>query len=122
MVTNVTSFGRSGLYDWVIQRITAVVLAVYFVALLGYLLINPDLTYQQWQALFATTWVRIASLLALLALCAHAWIGLWTISTDYLTADMIGAKATVIRFLFQTACVVLMFIYLVWGIQILWGI
>lgn len=122
MVTNVTSFGRSGLYDWVIQRLTAVVLAVYFVALLGYLLINPDLTYQQWQALFATTWVRIASLLALLALCAHAWIGLWTISTDYLTADMIGAKATVIRFLFQTACVVLMFIYLVWGIQILWGI
>lgn len=122
MVTNVTSFGRSGLYDWVIQRLTAVVLAIYFVALLGYLLINPDLTYQQWQALFATTWVRIASLLALLALCAHAWIGLWTISTDYLTADMIGAKATAVRFLFQTACVVLMFIYLVWGIQILWGI
>ena len=122
MVTNVTSFGRSGLYDWVIQRLTAVVLAVYFVALLGYLLVNPDLTFSQWQALFATTWVRIASLLALLALCAHAWIGLWTISTDYLTSDLIGEKATAIRFLFQTACVVLMFIYLVWGIQILWSI
>lgn len=122
MVTNVTNFGRSGVYDWVIQRLTAVVLGVYFIALLGYLLVNPDLSFQQWQALFGTTWMRIASLLALLALCAHAWIGLWTISTDYLTSDMIGERAAIIRFLFQTACVVLMFIYLVWGIQILWGI
>ena len=122
MVTNVTSFGRSGLYDWVVQRITAVVLALYFVTLLGYLLLSPDLDYQQWQELFGTTWIRIASLMALMALCAHAWIGMWTISTDYLTPDMLGGKATVIRFLFQAACVVLIFIYLVWGIQILWGI
>ncbi|MDO9318780.1 MAG: succinate dehydrogenase, hydrophobic membrane anchor protein [Gammaproteobacteria bacterium] len=122
MVTNVTSFGRSGLYDWLVQRITAVILAVYFVTLFGYLLLNPDLDYQQWQKLFSATWMRIASLMALMALCAHAWIGMWTISTDYLTSDMLGGKATVIRFFFQTACVVLMFIYLVWGIQILWGI
>ncbi len=122
MVTNVTSFGRSGLYDWLIQRITAVVLAVYFVCLLGYLILNPDLDYQQWQGLFSATWMRIASLMALMALCAHAWIGMWTISTDYLTSDMLGGKATVVRFFFQAACVVLMFIYLVWGIQILWGI
>ncbi len=122
MVTNVTSFGRSGLYDWLVQRITAVVLAVYLVTLLGYLILTPDLDYQQWQGLFSATWMRIASLMALMALCAHAWIGMWTISTDYLTSDMLGGKATVIRFLFQAACVVLMFIYLVWGIQILWGI
>lgn len=122
MVTNVTSFGRSGLYDWLIQRITAVVLALYFVTLFGYLLLNPDLDFQQWQRLFGATWMRIASLMALMALCAHAWIGMWTISTDYLTSDMLGGKATVIRFFFQAACAVLMFIYLVWGIQILWGI
>lgn len=122
MVTNVTSFGRSGLYDWLIQRITAVVLAVYFLSLFSYLLLTPDLNFQQWQELFSATWMRIASLMALMALCAHAWIGMWTISTDYLTSDMLGKNATLIRFLFQAACVVLMFIYLVWGIQILWGI
>ena len=122
MVTNVTNFGRSGLYDWLVQRITAVILAVYFVMLLGYLVLNPDLNYQQWHELFGATWLRIASLMALMALCAHAWIGLWTISTDYLTSDMLGGKATLIRCFFQAACVVLMFIYLVWGIQILWGI
>jgi succinate dehydrogenase / fumarate reductase membrane anchor subunit len=122
VVTNVTSFGRSGLYDWVIQRLSAIVLGVYFLALLVYLLINPDLSFQQWQALFCTTWVRIASLLALMALCAHAWVGMWTISTDYLTSDMIGSNATILRLLFQASCVLLMFTYLVWGIQILWSI
>jgi len=122
VVTNVTSFGRSGLYDWVVQRLSAVYLALYFVGLLGYLALSPQVTFEQWSALFSSTWMRVASLLALIALCAHAWVGLWTISTDYLTSDMLGSKATVIRFAFQSVCVIVMFIYLVWGIQILWGL
>lgn len=121
LVTNVTSFGRSGLYDWVIQRITAIILAVYFVGLFAYLILHPDLNYQQWHGLFSTTWMRIASLMTLMSICAHAWVGLWTISTDYLTTYLIGSKATVLRLLFQAGSVALMFIYLVWGIQILWG-
>ncbi|MDT8428846.1 MAG: succinate dehydrogenase, hydrophobic membrane anchor protein [Pseudomonadales bacterium] len=121
MVTNVTSFGRSGLYDWLIQRISAVILAVYFLGLLAYILANPELSHAQWKELFTAPWMRIVSLLALLSLCAHAWIGMWTISTDYLTKAMIGSKATFLRFLFQAACMVLLFIYLIWGIQILWG-
>jgi succinate dehydrogenase / fumarate reductase membrane anchor subunit len=122
VVTNVTSFGRSGLYDWVVQRLTAVYLAVYFVGLLGYLALSPELSFEQWRDLFSATWMRVASLFALVALCAHAWVGLWTISTDYLTSDLLGSKASVIRFAFQSACVIVMFIYLVWGIQILWGL
>lgn len=122
MVTNVTSFGRSGLYDWMVQRLTAVYLALYFVCLITYLVLSPDLSFEQWSGLFGATWVRIASLLALLALSAHAWIGLWTISTDYLTSDLLGSKATAVRFAFQSVCVIVMFIYLIWGIQILWGL
>ena len=30
MVTAVTSMGRSGLYDWMMQRVTAVILLAYF--------------------------------------------------------------------------------------------
>ena len=121
MVNSVTSLNRSGVADWLVQRISAVILAVYFIGLLAYLVINSDLDYAQWQALFSSTWMRIASLLALISLCAHAWIGMWTVSTDYLTTAMIGKNANVIRFLFQAACILLIFIYLIWGIQILWG-
>lgn len=115
MVTSITSFGRSGLYDWMIQRVTAVALLAYTVFMIGYLVVNPDLDYNQWKGLFESTAMRIFTLLALLSLAAHAWIGMWSISTDYI-------KPTGIRFLFQSACGLLTFIYVVWGIQILWGV
>jgi succinate dehydrogenase / fumarate reductase membrane anchor subunit len=115
MVASVTSLGRNGLYDWLIQRVSAYILAAYTLFLLGYLVANPDLTYAQWSGLFSSTSMRIFSLLALLSIGAHAWVGLWTISTDYL-------KATGIRIVFQAVCGIAMFAYVVWGIQILWGL
>ncbi|MNQ75735.1 Succinate dehydrogenase hydrophobic membrane anchor subunit [compost metagenome] len=122
MVTNVTNFSRSGLYDWMAQRVSAVVLAAYFLFLLGYLLFSPGLTYADWHGLFSHTWMRIFSLLALVALSVHAWVGMWTISTDYLTPMALGKSATVVRFLFQAVCGIAMFAFFVWGVQILWGV
>ncbi|WP_286785079.1 MULTISPECIES: succinate dehydrogenase, hydrophobic membrane anchor protein [Pseudomonas] len=122
MVTNVTNFSRSGLYDWMAQRVSAVVLAAYFLFLLGYLLFHSNLSYADWHGLFSHNWMRIFSLLALVALGVHAWVGMWTISTDYLTAMAIGKWATSVRFLFQAVCGIAMFAYFVWGVQILWGI
>ena len=84
MVTSVTSFGRSGVSDWLMQRVTAVVLASYTVFMLGYLLLTPDLDYNQWSSLFEGTAMRIYTLLTLLSLVAHSWIGMWSISTDYI--------------------------------------
>ncbi len=122
MVTNVTNFSRSGLYDWMAQRVSAVVLAAYTLFLLGFVVINPDLGYAQWHALFSNGAMRIFSLLALVALGVHAWVGMWTISTDYLTPMALGKWATAVRFLFQAACGIAMFAFFVWGVQILWGI
>lgn len=121
MVTNVTNLSRSGLYDWMAQRVSAVVLAAYFLFLLGYMVASPDLGYAQWHALFSQNWMRIFSLMALVALCAHAWVGMWTISTDYLTPMALGKWATGVRFLFQAVCGIAMFAMFVWGVQILWG-
>ncbi|MCK9533729.1 MAG: succinate dehydrogenase, hydrophobic membrane anchor protein [Pseudomonas sp.] len=122
MVTNVTNFSRSGLYDWMAQRVTAVVLAVYVLFLLGYILANPNMSYAEWQGLFANSWMRIFSLMSLIALSAHAWIGLWAVTTDYLTPMTLGKWATGVRFLVQALCGIIMFVLFVWGIQILWGI
>ncbi|MBL4821407.1 MAG: succinate dehydrogenase, hydrophobic membrane anchor protein [Gammaproteobacteria bacterium] len=122
MVTNVSSFGRSGLYDWIIQRLTAVVLASYTFFLLGIFILNPDLDYEQWHGIFSSFGMRFYTLLAMLSVCAHAWVGMWTISTDYLTDDMLGSKAVAVRFVFQVVCALVFLAYLVWAIQILWGI
>jgi succinate dehydrogenase / fumarate reductase membrane anchor subunit len=122
MVTNVTNFSRSGLYDWMAQRVSAVVLAAYFLFLIGYVVAHPGLTYEDWHGLFSQSWMRIFSLLALLGLAVHAWVGMWTITTDYLTNMAIGKWATGVRFLVQALCGMLMFVLFVWGVQILWGI
>lgn len=121
MVTAVTSLGRSGLSDWLIQRITAVVLLTYVVFLSVELFGTADITYASWKALFGQTWVRIFSLAALLSIAAHAWIGLWSVSTDYFTERLMGPKGNVIRLVFQAVVAIVLFTYVVWGIQILWG-
>lgn len=121
MVTAATSFSRNGVSDWIIQRVSAVVLLAYTLFILGFLVMNPDLQYSAWRDLFSLTCVRIFSLLALLSIAAHAWIGFWSVTTDYLTTRMIGGKANVLRWLAQAACGIVLFTYVVWGIQILWG-
>lgn len=114
MVTNITNFGRSGLSDWLIQRVSALILMLYTIFVVGYLLFTPDLDYLTWSGLFDQTWMRIFSLLAFLSLAAHAWIGLWTVVTDYI-------KPTGIRFAVQVAIILAIFVFLVWGVQVLWG-
>ena len=113
MVRSVTNLGRSGVYDWMVQRVSAYVLALYTIFLVGFMLAT-DVTYESWNAMFSQTWFRIFSLMALVSLGAHSWVGLWTITTDYI-------KATAPRFLIQAACGAIMFVYFVWGVQILWG-
>jgi len=122
MVTAVTSFGRSGLYDWLIQRVTAVVLAIYTFFIVGYLLANPDLTYSQWSGLFSVFWMRLFSLAALLSAAVHAWIGLWSVVTDYLTPLTLGKSATVIRLTVQMILGGVTLAFTLWGIDILWAI
>lgn len=121
MVTSVTSFGRSGLYDWLVQRVGAVVMAAYVIFLAVYIALNPELTYEQWSALFGQLWVRVFSFVTLLSFISHAWIGLWAVLTDYLTERLMGRKATVLRVFAQMVVGGVAIIYLVWGIEILWG-
>lgn len=122
MVTAVTSFGRSGLYDWLIQRVSAVVMAAYTFFITGFILTTPELTYDIWSSLFDQLWMRIFTLATLLSIAAHAWIGLWAVLTDYLTNRLMGAKATVLRLFAQLGLGLVTLTYMVWGIEILWGL
>lgn len=122
MVTSVTSFGRSGLYDWLIQRVGGVVMAAYTIFLTIYLLSTPELTYEQWQSLYSQLWMRVFTLVTLISFISHAWIGLWAVLTDYLTTRLLGSKATFLRIFAQIVLGAVAVTYLVWGIQVIWGI
>jgi succinate dehydrogenase / fumarate reductase membrane anchor subunit len=66
--------------------------------------------------------MRIFSLLTLLSILAHAWIGIWCVLTDYITIRLIGPKATPIRMFLQLVVIAVILLYAVWTIDILWGI
>lgn len=114
MVEIATSLGRSGLQDWLIQRVTAIILALYTVFLLVYLFLNPKLSYEEWRLLFASDGMRYASFFVLLSLIAHAWIGIWTVTTDYI-------KPSSLRLGVQLPIIFALLGCLVWGIRILWS-
>ena len=121
-VKPVTSFGRSGLSDWLMQRISAVIIAVYVLVMVGYLATHADLCYAQWAALHQQFWVRLLTLLTVLAIAAHAWIGIWAVLTDYVTVRLLGPIATPLRLALVLGAIALILAYVVWAIDILWGV
>lgn len=115
MVASATSLGRSGLHDWLIQRVTAVVLAAYVLYLVGFVFSSGSLSFGEWQGLFSQVWFKIFSLIAIASLSFHAWVGLWVISTDYI-------KPTGLRMVFQSLLILSCIAFIIWGAQILWSV
>jgi succinate dehydrogenase / fumarate reductase, membrane anchor subunit len=104
-----------GLRDWMVQRVTAVVLGLYVIGLVLYLLFQRDLGYEQWAGLFAATPMKIVTLLAIAALLYHAWIGLRDFWMDYI-------KPAGVRLLLLVASVLYLLFCAVWSVQILWSV
>jgi len=115
MVKSITSLSRSGLLDWLVQRVTAVVLGSYSIFMFGYLLLSGDIDYQQWNALFSNFWFKIYTLSTLLALVGHIWVGMWTVATDYF-------KNAWTRFLILGIIALTNFVYFVIGFSAVWGV
>ena len=63
LVTRVIVGAHYGLEDWLAQRVTAVVMALYTLLLLGIALYQGGIDYASWTALFAHPALRIATLL-----------------------------------------------------------
>ena len=125
MVIPVLNFSRRGLLDFVIQRVSAFIMAAYVFVLLWFFSTN-EVSYEVLVNFFLSTPMRIFSALTILSILAHAWVGLWTIGTDYIQRahlEFIPGLAnfsTAIRFSYQVACLLVMFIYLIWAMKLIW--
>jgi succinate dehydrogenase / fumarate reductase, membrane anchor subunit len=74
---------HTGTGTWLLQRATALVLAVALPVLLIYFLAVTPVDFAAWRALFAPLWVRVPLLLTGAALALHAWVGMRDILMDY---------------------------------------
>ncbi len=103
-----------GVGDWLLQRLTAVVMAAYTILFVAYLLAAPPAGYADWKAMFSGPFFRLATMLFVAALLYHAWVGMRDILMDY-------AHATSLRLALQAAVGLALLFYLVWAASILWG-
>ena len=115
MVKSVLGVKHQGLRDWILQRLSAILMAIYTIGLTGYLLIHADLSFGEWHYLFSQTWMKIATILFLCGLLVHAWIGIWTIFTDYV-------KPFVLRSILNTLVLLMLSACFIWGVLILWSV
>ena len=120
MVMQVASLSRSGLTDFLIQRVSAVLLLLYAACVLGWFLVNEEVTHAGLTAWFGATPMRLFSILAVLATAAHGWVGMWTLGTDYLRPHYFGKWATACRFVYQIGTLLILFLYVAWGVFLFW--
>jgi succinate dehydrogenase / fumarate reductase membrane anchor subunit len=113
LVDRIVVGARYGLRDWLAQRITAAVMAVYSVIALVVLMGGRPISYAVWRDLFAQGWMRVATLLFAASLAWHAWVGMRDILMDYV-------KPTGVRLALEVAVLLALAGYLGWTVQILW--
>ena len=102
-----------GLRDWLAQRVTAIIMAFYTLILLFKFLTAKEFSYEGWAGVFAAQWFRLATLVVLLSLFYHAWVGVRDIWMDYI-------KPVALRLFLQVATIVWLVGCAFWAVQILW--
>lgn len=111
-IKSATGLTGSGSRDWILQRISAVVLAVYSVVMVGFFLFS-DVNFESWQGFMLSLPMKLFSLVAILSLVFHAWVGMWTVLTDYV-------KSSGLRLVIQSLVIIAVLVYLFWGVMIFW--
>lgn len=102
-----------GLFDWLVQRMTAIVMIVVTVALVIGLLAGVGTSYESWRGFMSSGLMRFINFLGILALCWHAWVGVRDIWMDYVQPAGIKLALHVLTLLALIG-------YAGWAVRILW--
>lgn len=102
-----------GMRDWLSQRVTASLMAIFTVVLLVQVLMPGPLGYDRWAGIFSTQWMKLLTLVTFLALAWHAWVGVRDILMDYVKP--VGA-----RLVLQVGTLVWLVACTGWAVQVLW--
>ncbi|MCD2515948.1 succinate dehydrogenase, hydrophobic membrane anchor protein [Massilia sp. G4R7] len=104
-----------GVKDWLAQRVTAIVMAVYTIVLLVSFLTAQEFSYEAWAGLFAKQWFKLFSLVTFLGLFYHAWVGIRDIWMDYIKSAGLRLFLMLLTIFWLLACAA-------WTVQILWSV
>jgi succinate dehydrogenase / fumarate reductase, membrane anchor subunit len=102
-----------GMRDWLSQRVTASLMALFTLVLLAQVLFGGPLGYDRWAAIFSTQWMKVLTFVVIVALAWHAWVGVRDIWMDYV-------KPVGVRLVLQVSTIVWLVGCAGWSVQVLW--
>ena len=132
MDSNFTSFFwifvyMKGSFIWYTQRYTSLIILSYLIYILSFIFTNQDINFFSWSNFFLSFQVRFLSSIVFLVIVLHAFIGLWTVGTDYLTKRTLGylnislsRGADILRYIYYFIFGLLGIVYLTAIFYIIW--
>ncbi|XZG68794.1 succinate dehydrogenase, hydrophobic membrane anchor protein [Chitinibacteraceae bacterium HSL-7] len=114
MVNRIVVGAHYGLRDWLVQRVTALIMLAYTAGIVAFLLFAKDASFEAWRELFSCTWVRVVTTVTVLAVLWHAWVGIRDIWMDYVQPVGIRLTLHVLTLLWLLGS-------LVYSVKVVWG-
>ena len=102
-----------GLRDWLAQRVTAVLMALFTVIVLVQVLLPGEMGYDKWAGIFAPQWMKFLTFSVIVALAWHAWVGVRDIWMDYVKPVGLRLALHVFAIVWLVGCAG-------WAVQVLW--
>jgi succinate dehydrogenase / fumarate reductase membrane anchor subunit len=102
-----------GLRDWMAQRATSIVMALFTVAVVVQVLLPGPLDYYRWSAIFSRQWMKVLTFVVVVSLLYHVWVGVRDIWMDYIKPVGVRLALDITTIAWLVGCAG-------WTIQVLW--
>lgn len=102
-----------GLRDWLSQRVTASLMALFTLVLIVQVLLPGDMGYDKWAGIFSAQWMKVLTFVVIVSLLYHVWVGMRDVWMDYV-------KPVGMRLVLQVFTIAWLVGCAGWSIQVLW--
>ncbi|WWO95337.1 MAG: succinate dehydrogenase, hydrophobic membrane anchor protein [Candidatus Dasytiphilus stammeri] len=110
-----SALGFNGIYDWLLLRISAIIILLYILYIAFFFLTTDTINYMTWHTFFASTFTKGFTIIVLLSTVIHSWIGIWQVLTDYI-------KSLILRIILQLIHFLILCAYIIYGIIVVWSV
>ena len=103
-----------GLRDWLSQRVTAGLMALFtLVVVIQVLFTKGEVNYERWAGIFSAQWMKVLTFIVIVALLYHVWVGMRDIWMDYIKPVSVRLSLQIFSIAWLVGCAG-------WAIQVLW--
>ncbi len=102
-----------GLRDWLSQRVTAGLMALFTLVVIVQVLLPGEMGYDKWAGIFAAQWMKVLTFVVIVSLLYHVWVGMRDVWMDYVKPVGVRLALQVFTIAWLVGCTG-------WAIQVLW--